>query len=204
MKRRFDWSTEVKQATGHSLLLLAMLSVVCGCVVLGGCASSSASTKVASAIGVDAAVLGGTPAAFTATYGHPAYLEHVHEYVAATGEQVVLWLNSVASAPERGPRVAQLFIGPANHQPWDAATAERLYRAFFPADAVHLRDVDTAHGTHHLFRSAALAATLPFTYFEDPHGHALDQGTFDAVCAAGAAAQPSGFACFVAAGMIAV
>jgi hypothetical protein len=126
--------------------------------------------------------------------------------VAATGEGVFLWIN-VASIPQGGPRVAQLLIEPTNQQPWDATTAERLYKAFFPADAVHLRDVDTAHGTHHLFRSAALAATLPFTYFEDPHGHALDQGTFDAVCAAGAAgaaAEPSGFACFVAAGMMAV
>src|SRR5258706_11951821 len=143
------------------------------------------------------------PRAFTATYGQPAYLGQGYEYVAATGERVFLWLNE-ASIPDRGPRVVQLLLEPTNHQPWDAAGVERIYRAFFPADAVHLRDVDTAHGTHHLFRSAALAATLPFTFFVDQHGQSLDPGTFDAVCAAGDAAQPSGFACFVAAGMIAV
>src|SRR5258706_10228117 len=141
--------------------------------------------------------------AFTATYGQPAYLGQGYEYVAATGERVFLWLNE-ASIPDKGLRVVQLLLEPTNHQPWDAATAERLYRAFLPADAVHLRDVDTAHGTHHLFRSAALAATLPFTHFEDLQRHALDPGTFDAICAAGAAAEPSGFACFVAAGMLAV
>src|SRR5258708_4311247 len=124
MKRRFDWGTEVKQTTGHSRLLQAMLAVVCGCVVLSGCASSPASTKAAiSAIGVDAAVLGGTPAAFTATYGHPSFLGQGYEYAAATGERVFLWLNE-ASIPDKGLRVVQLLLEPTNHQPWDAATAE--------------------------------------------------------------------------------
>lgn len=198
MKRHVGWSAKVKQATSHRHLLL--LAVVCGCIITVGCARYSAQTQAVSVIDGHKALLGGTPAAFN---GHPSFLGQGYEYAAATGERVFLWLNE-ASIPDRGLRVVQLLLEPTNHQPWDAATADRLYRAFFPADAVHLRDVDTAHGTHHLYHSNALAATLPFTFFVDQHGQSLDPGTFDAVCAAGAAAQPSGFACFVAAGMMAL
>jgi hypothetical protein len=147
-------------------------------------------------------VLGGTPEAFTATYGAPVGLDRAYEYTRSTGTGVFLWIN-VTVVPA-GERVAQLFIQPTDKQPWDASTEEALYTAYFPPDAVHVRDIDDASGTHHVYKSAALAATLPPLSFRDSHGNALDPGTFDAVCTDGPLAGSSGSICFVTPGMAAV
>ena len=126
----------------------ATLLLLCYLLACLGCAHPSAVTATAPGIDGHLAVLGGTPAAFTATYGAPVLVGQGYQYTTSTGVGVFLWDN-VAVTPV-GDRVAQLYLEPTDHQPWDASTEGALYTAFFPPDAVHLQDVGTASGKHHL------------------------------------------------------
>ncbi len=113
-----------------SLRSYRSIPLLCALLACLGCAQPPASTATSPGVDGHLAVLGGSPAAFTATYGAPVGLGQAYEYTTAIGTGVFLWLN--LTLVPAGERVAQLFLQPTDRQPWDASTEEALYTVFFP------------------------------------------------------------------------
>lgn len=176
------------------------ISVACAFLALFGCATAAAPSPTARPIDAHAMVLGGTPQAFQSRLGGPT-APYLFEYRAANGRPVVLTL-AAAQGTAGGLRVISVDLEPEDGVAWDDVTARAIYGQFVPSDAVHVRDVNGTHGIHHLFRSAALAATFSLVVFRDAQGKQLAPGTFDVICGAAVLTDVVSFSCDIAIGEI--
>ena len=139
-------------------------------------------TATPSLVNANLPVLGGSHAAFTRRYGQPILKDSIYRFTARNYDHVILSLTLLPANVDDQLRVSAVTLQPLDKTDWDDNTARMIYQAFFPPDAVPVKDVATKDGTHHLYSSALLAGTFPPSAFVDTSGQPIPPGTFDVLC----------------------
>ena len=144
-------------------------------------------TSVPGASGlISGAYLGGTQAAFTATYGTPTtpYNTPVYAVPQPDGTAASASLYGFVAGNDGLQRVNNLTFALNPNSTWTAAANYLAAQTLFPPDALFVKDVqDPTLGVIHVYRSASLGATLPASAFADTHGGPVWQpGTLSVSC----------------------
>jgi|SRR5450755_3467351 len=154
--------------------IIAALLVLVGVIsnIGNGSPSQNSSSSIATPDPLAGARFGGQFAAFTAKYGQP---ESVISNLA--------FIQNLQVSNDQG-HVDNMLAGVPKGQTWTVSAGESQCKAFYPADAVHVRDFPTADvdklndGIAMVYTSAALARVFPAGRFIDQQHHPVAAGTF--------------------------
>jgi len=179
--------------TLNALLGLALLAAGCG----HGAAPATSGLVPATATAMPGAagpvVLGGTVAAFIATYGRPnnhrsRAILHFNRYPGSNIDAlsvVVVTFGTIGPDRAGAVFVAANVSDQAPDQGWSMATARSACAPYLPRDSKAGKKVPVVTGAgavlgeDDFYTSATLASQFPASEFTDADGNAVAAGTFD-------------------------
>jgi hypothetical protein len=146
-------------------------------------ATASASTPAnGPASPVTGARLGGPQEDFTATFGQPGSQLGPGTYSAVVNGYHVYIGVAFDTGQDGAQRVPEMRVQPQAGT-WSVSAGEGVMRALMPLDSQHVSDGPSdSYGTHHVYRSEALAASFDSSAFQDSNLNPVTPGTFDFAC----------------------